>query len=47
MNNTDVMAQIMFAFSKLPDDVRHDENITKAFKCVIEMLAVEIKKEGE
>ena len=47
MNNTEVMAQIMFAFSKLPDDVRHDEDITEAFKCVIEMLQVEIKKEGD
>lgn len=47
MNNTDVMAQIMFAFTQLPDDVRHDENITKAFKSVIEMLKAEIKKEGE
>ena len=47
MKNADVMAQIMFAFTQLPENVRQDENITKAFKCVIEMLKAEIKKEGE
>lgn len=41
MNNTEVMAQIMFAFTQLPEDVRKDS--TEAFKYVIEML----KKEEE
>lgn len=33
MNNTEVMAQIMFAFTQLPEDVRKDS--TEAFKYVI------------
>ena len=45
MNNTEVMAQIMFAFTQLPEDVRKDS--TEAFKYVIEMLKKETQKEGD
>ena len=45
MNNTEVMAQIMFAFTQLPEDVRKDS--TEAFKYVIEMLEKETQKEGD
>lgn len=44
MKNTEIMAQITFAYTQLPEDVRQDS--TEAFKYVIEMLKKEIQKEG-
>lgn len=38
MKKTEVMAQILFAFSKLPESVKNDEECKAAFKYVIEML---------
>lgn len=44
MKNTEVMAQITFAFTQLPEDVRKDS--TEAFKYVINMLKNEDQEEG-